>query len=141
MKTQLSERTRIKIRFSEVDSLKIVWHGNYAKYLEEGRESFGHKYGLNYLYVFEEGYVTPLVNITVDFKKTVSYGEVIIVETVYENTDAAKIVFNYVVYRESNMEVVAKGKTVQVFLNRDNELCLTTPTFFDAWKRKWNLIS
>lgn len=141
MATTLTEKTKIKVRFSEVDSLKIVWHGNYAKYLEEGREAFGHRYGLNYLYVFEEGYITPLVNFTVDYKKSVQYGDVLIVETSYFNTDAAKIVFHYTVYRESDHAVVATGKTIQVFLTKENELCLTVPPFFEAWKRKWNIIS
>ena len=29
------------IRFSEVDSMGVVWHGNYAKYFEDAREEFG----------------------------------------------------------------------------------------------------
>ncbi len=140
MKTNLTERTKIKVRFSEVDSLKIVWHGNYAKYLEEGREAFGHKYGLNYLSVFDEGYIIPLVNYTIDYKKVVRYGDVIIIETTYFNTDAAKIVFDYTVYRESDMAVVATGRTTQVFLTKSDELCLTIPPFFDEWKKKWNII-
>jgi len=123
-----------------VDSLKIVWHGNYAKYLEEGREAFGHKYGLNYLSVFDEGYIIPLVNYTIDYKKVVRYGDVIIIETTYFNTDAAKIVFDYTVYRESDMAVVATGRTTQVFLTKSDELCLTIPPFFDEWKKKWNII-
>jgi acyl-CoA thioester hydrolase len=140
LKTNLTERTKIKVRFSEVDSLKIVWHGNYAKYLEEGREAFGHKYGLNYLSVFDEGYIIPLVNYTIDYKKVVRYGDVIIIETTYFNTDAAKIVFDYTVYRESDMAVVATGRTTQVFLTKSDELCLTIPPFFDEWKKKWNII-
>ena len=31
----------LEIRFSEVDSMKIVWHGSYAKYFEDAREAFG----------------------------------------------------------------------------------------------------
>ena len=45
----LSEKVAINIRFSEVDSLLIVWHGHYLKYFEDAREAFGRKYGLGYL--------------------------------------------------------------------------------------------
>lgn len=139
MKKPLSAHTQIKVRFSEVDSLRIVWHGNFALYLEEGREAFGHAFGLNYLYVFDEGFTTPLVNMNIDYKKTVQYGDILDVETIYENTDAAKIVFSYIVKRVSDQQIVAKARTTQVFLNKENELCLNIPTFFEEWKIKWGI--
>ena len=39
----LSESLIITVRFSETDPLGIVWHGNYIKYFEDGREAFGRK--------------------------------------------------------------------------------------------------
>lgn len=37
----LTDRTTIKVRFSEIDSMQIVWHGEYVRYFEDGREAFG----------------------------------------------------------------------------------------------------
>ena len=34
------------IRFSEVDSMNVVWHGSYPLYFEDAREEFGRKYKL-----------------------------------------------------------------------------------------------
>ena len=45
----LSESLIITVRFSETDPLGIVWHGNYIKYFEDGREAFGRKYRISYL--------------------------------------------------------------------------------------------
>lgn len=42
----LTDRTTIKVRFSEIDSMQIVWHGEYVRYFEDGREAFGKRYGL-----------------------------------------------------------------------------------------------
>ena len=39
----LTDRTSFQVRFSEVDSMKIVWHGEYIRYFEDGREAFGLK--------------------------------------------------------------------------------------------------
>ena len=39
MKLLKSEK-KFDIRFSEVDSMGIVWHGSYALYLEDAREQF-----------------------------------------------------------------------------------------------------
>ena len=49
MKERLSASKRIDIRFSEVDSMNIVWHGSYPLYFEDAREAFGQKYGLGYM--------------------------------------------------------------------------------------------
>ena len=49
----LSETVRVQVRFSEVDSIKMVWHGNYITYMEDAREAFGRKYGLEYMYIYD----------------------------------------------------------------------------------------
>ena len=45
----LQASKEIEVRFSEVDSMNVVWHGSYALYFEDAREAFGAKYGLEYL--------------------------------------------------------------------------------------------
>lgn len=57
----LTDRTTIKVRFSEIDSMQIVWHGEYVRYFEDGREAFGKRYGLDYMSIYREGYVVPIV--------------------------------------------------------------------------------
>ena len=39
----------LDIRFSEVDSMNVVWHGSYMLYFEDAREVFGEQYGLTYM--------------------------------------------------------------------------------------------
>jgi acyl-CoA thioester hydrolase len=138
-KVVLSEKAEITPRFSEVDSLGIVWHGNYLKYFEDGREAFGAKYDLGYLDVFNQGFVTPLVKINIDYKKTLKYGDKATIEVRYVDCDAAKITFKYEIVKLGTKDVIATGETVQVFLNDKNELHLTIPHFFAAWKKKWGI--
>ena len=59
----LTDRTTIKVRFSEIDSMQIVWHGEYVRYFEDGREAFGKRYGLDYMSIYREGYVVPIVDL------------------------------------------------------------------------------
>jgi acyl-CoA thioester hydrolase len=136
----LSATTDIKVRFSEVDSIKFVWHGHYLKYFEEGREAFGAKYGIGYQDIFDQGLITPLVNVNCNFKRPLEYGDTAVVETTFIDTDSAKIIFEFVVRRKSNDEVCATGSSIQVFLNDQRELLLTPPNYFMAWKKKWGLL-
>lgn len=132
--------TKIRVRFSEVDSMRVVWHGEYVRYFEDGREAFGHEYQMPYLQVYENGYVIPIVELSVEYKSSLHIDEVAIVETRYINSNAAKIIFEYIIRRESNNEIVATGRTVQIFVRNDGEMEFSTPDFYLDWKRKMNII-
>ena len=134
--TPLSETVQLRVRFSETDPLGIVWHGNYIKYFEEGREAFGRKYGISYLEVERHGFATPIVKSVCEHKKMVQYGEQLRVETHYMLTSVAKLVFQYFLYNEAD-ELVCTGETVQVFTSlADNSLALYPPSFYEKWKNK-----
>ena len=135
----LIDRTTIKVRFSEIDSMQIVWHGEYVRYFEDGRESFGKHYGLGYMDIYSEGYMVPIVELNCQFKQSLSFGEEVIIETRYISCEAAKIKFEYVLYRATDNNIVATGSTTQVFLNTNRELELATPAFYQEWKKKWNI--
>ncbi len=138
-KSSLVDRHHIKIRFSEVDSMQIVWHGSYIKYLEDGRESFGNHYKIGYNDVCAQGYTIPVVKLSCDYKLPLRYGDTAIVETRFVNSDAAKILFEYSIFRESDAALIMGATSMQVFLNKNNELELYAPSFFIDWKKRWNL--
>jgi len=137
MLQSLTIRTDIAVRFNEADPLGIVWHGHYVRYFEDGREAFGKKYGCGYLDFYRNGYVVPIVKIDCDYKKSLRYGDSVIIEATYLPSIAAKIIFTYRLFNEKTGELVAKGSTTQVFLDTEtNTLQLATPAFFQAWKKE-----
>lgn len=120
--------------------MKIVWHGNYLKYFEDGRESFGEKYNLGYLDVYKHNVMIPIVRIACDFKKPLVYGDTAIVETQFINSEAAKILFEYRIFRKEDNELMATGSSMQVFLTLEGELILTPPPFYTGWKKHWGIL-
>jgi acyl-CoA thioester hydrolase len=133
----LIAETEIAIRFNEVDALGIVWHGNYVKYFEDGREAFGNKYDLNFQQVYvNDGFVTPIVTVECNYKQSLKYGDRAIIETRYVQSKASKIIFEYSIFRASDRQLMTTGKTVQVFVSRSGELFYTVPDFFAIWKKK-----
>jgi len=135
----LTERIEVRVRFGEVDSMKIVWHGNYLKYFEDAREAFGERYGLGYLDVYKHRVMIPIVKIRCDYKKPLVYGETAVVEVQYIPTEAAKIVFEYRIFRKSDGALAATGSSTQVFLTPDGELLLSSPEFYSGWKAHWGI--
>jgi acyl-CoA thioester hydrolase len=137
MVKELSSRTEVLVRFNEADPLGIVWHGHYIRYFEDGREAFGIMHGLGYLEVYKLGFVIPVVSVQCDFKRSLRYGDRVIVETKYIPSEAAKLKFTYRLFNAATGELVATGSSVQVFLNKeDSVLQLSNPPFFEEWKGK-----
>lgn len=138
LEKSLTTITNLRVRFQECDPLQIVWHGNYLKYFEEGREDFGREHGISYLDAQAEGYVTPIVKSVCEHKLPLKYSDAFRVETTFVNSHAAKINFKYRIFKGDDL--VCNGETLQVFLNEKRELVLNNPPFFADWKKKMKLL-
>jgi len=138
--TDLICEKELNIRFSDTDAMGIVWHGNYIKYMEDGREAWGNEYGLSYLDIYNKKLFTPIVETQLSHKRTLKFGDTAVVKTRYINTPAAKLVYQYEIYRKSDMKMVLKGRTVQVFTDYNENLMLNTPDCVLEWKRKKGLL-
>src|SRR5688572_27869412 len=138
--TDLNAEYVAEIKFSEVDLLKIVWHGHYIRYFEDAREAFGKKYGIGYMDILDQGYTIPVVQLNCNYKASLKYGDVIVIKCSFIDTLSAKIVFQYQIRHQDTGQIVAEGRTVQVFLDMNGELQLYTPQYILDWKKKYNLI-
>lgn len=130
--------TKTTVRFSEVDSMMVVWHGEYVRYFEDGREAFGRQYsGIGYLDFFTNGYTAPIVDLQVQYIAPLSVNDIAIIETRFIDSKSSKLCFEYIIHRQSDGALVARGSSIQVFLDKDGNMCLNTPTFFEEWKKRW----
>lgn len=137
---ELTATKEFNVRFSEVDSMDIVWHGSYPLYFEDAREAFGEKYGLGYMTIFSNGFYAPLVEISFKYKKPLRYESTPIIKITYRPTESAKIVFDYEIIDLKDNSVIATGHSVQVFMDRNYELVWENPEFYRLWKEKWQVI-
>ena len=104
---KITTTTEIIVKFSDCDALQMVWHGNYIKYFEDGREDFGRKHQLGYWEIYKQSNLAvPLIHVDCDYKKFVGLGEKITIESTFIETPAAKIIFEYKIFNQKNR---AKG--------------------------------
>lgn len=138
--TVLTTTHQISVRFNEVDSLGIVWHGHYIAYFEEAREAFGKQFGISYLDIKKQGYDVPIVKTATEHLLSLKYGDVLTVETTFKDSRAAKMIFSYII-KNTQGKIVCKGETTQVFTSINNgELALSNPEFYKNWKLKHGLL-
>jgi acyl-CoA thioester hydrolase len=138
--TNLTAEVDLPIRFSEVDAMGIVWHGNYVQYFEEGREAFGKKYGLDYMTLYDQQYVVPIVNLQCDFKAPLRYGDKIRVRATYVDSPAAKLIYRFEIFTLPEEKLVATGESTQVFLDMNHQLVLSLPEVIVKWKQSVDLL-
>lgn len=134
---ELKASKEFDIRFSEVDSMKVVWHGSYMLYFEDAREEFGRKYQLEYMRMSDEGYYAPLVDMEFHFRRPLLYEKRYRVDIIYRPTLSAKIVFDYEIHDATSDELMATGRSVQVFMDKNYQLVWTSPQFYEDWKKRW----
>lgn len=139
MSRELVVEKELEIRFSEVDMMGVVWHGNYPLYLEDAREAFGAEFGLSYALYIKENVFVPIVKMDVDYKRPVRFGMRPVIRIEYVPTDAAKLIFDYKLYDRESGDVFLTARTVQVFMDRDYKLMWFSPDFYTQWKQQMGL--
>ncbi|MDR1676261.1 MAG: acyl-CoA thioesterase, partial [Tannerella sp.] len=112
----LRETVRIRVRFSEVDALRMVWHGSYVQYLEDAREAFGRTYGLTYLHIFNSGYVAPVADMHVQYRQPATLDDILLVEITCRPAPGAKLIFDYRITKEQDASLVLTATTIQLFM-------------------------
>ena len=118
----------------------VVWHGHYLRYIEDGREHFGHEHGISYMDMYSHGYKVPIVKLSIDHKASLLYGDKVRVETTYIDSPAAKLQFHFNLVNVETGIVAAKCQSTQVFLDKNDDLQITVPDFFREWRKKMGFI-
>jgi acyl-CoA thioester hydrolase len=66
----LTEETEFKVEFYDVDSMDIVWHGNYVKYFEKARCALLDKIGYGYQEMRASGYAFLVTDLRAYYQGT-----------------------------------------------------------------------
>jgi acyl-CoA thioester hydrolase len=85
------------------------------------------------------GYYAPIVEQTIQYKKPIRYGMRPRIDIIYRPTEAAKIVFDYEIHDPETDEIMASGRSVQVFMDKNYQLIWTNPEFYIEWKKMWGI--
>lgn len=124
------------VRFEEVDSLGIVWHGRYASYFEDARVAFGEKYGIGYMDFYTNGVVAPIKQMHFDFHRPLRFRDKMTIEAILHWSEAARMNFEFII-RTANGELSTTGYTVQMMLDMNENILVVLPPFYESFLNKW----
>lgn len=117
-----------RIRYGETDQMGVVYHGNYAQYLEMGRVEWLRALGISYKKMEESGLILPVISLQINYKKSAVYDDKIRVVTRLKSSPMVKIEFEYEIYNE-NEEILVTAHTVLAFMDRETNKPTRCPQY------------
>ena len=122
--------TEILVPFFDVDSMNVVWHGHYVKYLEVARCALLDKIGHNYSAMSDSGYAWPVIDLQLRYVRGAVFGQKLNVRAnLVEWENRLKI--NYLISDLETGERLTRAVSVQVAVSMHNrEMQLASPKVF-----------
>jgi acyl-CoA thioester hydrolase len=119
--------TRIRVRFNEVDSYQVAWHGHYVAWMEVGRNDLAGRFDLNADQVTAAGFLAPVVALEVKYKRPTRFDEELRVMTSVRRTETATLEFHCVILGPDDV-TRASGRAVLVLTDRNGTLQYSAPS-------------
>lgn len=122
----ISVDVEMKAQFYDLDPMQVVWHGNYARFLEQARCVLLDRIGYNYPEMGASGYVWPIVDMRIKYVRPIRFAdEVVVSATLVEYENRLKIDYRI---RDRQGQVLTKAQTIQVAVRADTgEMLLESP--------------
>jgi acyl-CoA thioester hydrolase len=118
--------TPIRVRFNEVDLYHVAWHGHYVNWMEVGRNDLAGRFGLNAEQIGEAGYLAPVVNLELKYKRPARFDEELRILTTIRRTETATLEFLCDIAGPDGSSC-ASGRTVHVLTDKNGTLQYALP--------------
>lgn len=128
--------TYLRVRYAETDQMSVVHHSKYYIYFETAREDFFDLAGVKYKDIEDLGVVAPIIEANCKYYEGAKYADLLKIETILEEITPIKIVFQYNVIRENDNKLLAKGRTINAFVDKESfKLVNFKKIYPDIWNK------
>ena len=107
-----------KVQYYETDKMGITHHSNYIRWMEEARIDFLEKIGWEYAKLEDMGLVSPVMNVTCDYRKPTTFSDEISIEVSVKEFRGVKLFLSYEMKNEKG-ETVCTAQSSHAFLDRE----------------------
>lgn len=115
----ITVESKIEVRYQETDQMGVVYHGNYLVWFEIGRTKYVNSLGLKYTELEGLGYYSPVIDLNINYKKSLTYGQTATVKTTLKSYDGIRTVYSYEIYDEKG-DLSVTGNSTHVVVRQEN---------------------
>lgn len=123
--------TKFRVRYGETDQMGVVYYGNYAQYLEQGRTEWLRELGFSYRWMEENEIQLPVTELHINYKQPARYDDEITVITTLQKIPTVKIEFYYEIFNAENVLLVTASTTL-VFIDMKTGKIRRAPDYLIA---------
>ena len=106
----------LEVPFHDVDSMGVVWHGHYVKYLEIARTALTRAMGLDLQEMTAGGFLWPVVVCHMKYVRPLRYGQKVRVRARLDEYET-RLKVDYLLTDAATGEVINRAHTIQVALD------------------------
>jgi len=118
----VSNLTRIRVIYADTDAMGIVYHTNYIKWFEVGRNELMRQLGVAYTELQKFGINLPLTKVSCHYLLPARYDSLLTVETKIEYIKRASMKFNSYIWNEEKKNLLVEGSTVHACTNSEGKV-------------------
>jgi acyl-CoA thioester hydrolase len=124
----------IRVYYEDTDFTGVVYHANYLRYFERGRSEFLRLAGVSHteLRAQDNPMAFVVVRMTIDYRKAARLDDALVVRTVYERVDKARLHVRQTLERSG--EVVATAAEEIACIGLDGRPRRPPPALVEALK-------
>lgn len=127
---------KIRVEFYDVDSMDVVWHGNYVKFFEAARCAFLRHIGYDYTNFRDEGFVLPVVKLDVKYIKPIFFGDEISILVRLKDANTM-LKLEYEVRKDDEILCIANTTQACVDIKKRLTMFELPSGFYEALKAKY----
>ena len=120
--------TKLRVRYGETDQMGVVYYGNYAQFLDQGRTEWLRELGFSYKWMEANNVFLPVTNLNINYKLPARYDDVISVTTTLTKIPTFRIEFDYKIHNE-NGDLLVTASTTLVFINSISNKLMKAPDY------------
>ncbi|WP_077324655.1 acyl-CoA thioesterase [Virgibacillus siamensis] len=134
--TSTWHQTNFRVPYKDTDRMGVVHHGNYITWFENARTECMRHYGITYSEMERTGFLLPVLDVNVTYKKSAQYDDCIAVFTKAASFSPVRLEFAYEARKITDEEfmnnnggraeaaepfgkLLAKGTTMHMWVNSE----------------------
>ncbi|MCC8196424.1 MAG: acyl-CoA thioesterase [Ruminococcus sp.] len=110
-----------KAHYYETDQMGVVHHANYIHWMEEARIEMMDDMGLGYKTVEENGIVSPVVSLSIDYKTSAMYDDTVEVRVSVKRYTGVSLIIGYEMFDRNTGKICATAESKHGFI-RDGKI-------------------
>lgn len=109
--------TEVRVRYAETDAQGVVYYANYFVWFEVARMSYLRAMGYDYATLERDGLGFVIAEATCRYQAPAHFDEVLVIRTSLAEIRKRSFAFEYEVHNQETGQLLAIGRTVQVFID------------------------